>query len=142
MNIQNIGTSAFQHHATQATPVLLTKAELLELIDAVLGSADAPQGWRLVLVLVEWEPHAWRLACCVPSDAGAWAPGESPAEWLALGWLTDGPGPSGPVCWHSLDSATTEAQAIRQAGLNSPPRQGRGDELRVVVTDRPRVVVA
>ncbi|WP_295393670.1 hypothetical protein [uncultured Thiodictyon sp.] len=142
MNIQKINTPATRHDATKATPALLTKAELLELIDAVLGRAEAPQGWRLVLVLVEWEPHAWRLACCVPSDAGAWAPGEPPVEWLALGWLTDGPGPSEPVCWRSLDSAATEAHAIRQAGLNSPPRQGRGDELRVVVTDRPRVVVA
>ena len=142
MTIQKSSTSAAKRAAAKATSALLTKAELLELIDAVLGTADAPQGWRLVLVLVEWEPDAWRLAYCVPSYPGVWEPDESQADWVALGWLTDAPGPPEPVCWRSLDCAAAEAVAIRQAGLNIAPRQGRGDELRVVVTARPHVVVA
>ncbi|WP_295456243.1 hypothetical protein [uncultured Thiodictyon sp.] len=141
MLAQRISTSTTKHAAAKVTSGLLTKAELLERIDAVLGTADADQGWRLVLALVEWEPGTWRLAYGVPSYAGAWEPEKSPAAWVVLGWLSDAPGPSEPVCWGSLDGATAEALAIRQAGLNIAPRQGRGKELLVVVTDRARVVV-
>lgn len=141
MLAERMSTSTTQQPAVKATPTLLTKAELLERIDAVLGTADADQGWRLVLALVEWEPNAWRLAYSVPSYAGDWEYGKSPAAWVVLGWLTMAPGAFEPVCWPSLDGATAEALAIRQAGLNTAPRQGRGQELLVVVTDRARVVV-
>jgi hypothetical protein len=138
---QQCSASETKGEATKATPALLTKAELLERIDAVLGAADADQGWRLVLVLVEWEPAAWRLAYSVPSYAGAREPGDPLVEWLVLGWLTVTPGRSEPVSWPCLDVATAEAEAIRRAGLNSARRQGRRGELLVVVSERRRVVV-
>ncbi|WP_295385628.1 hypothetical protein [uncultured Thiodictyon sp.] len=119
----------------------MTKTELLEWLDAVLGTADVDQGWRLVLVLVEWEPGAWRLGYSVPRYADAAEPGEPQAEWLVLGWLTANHAPTEPVCWPSLDSAAAEAQAIREAGLTIAPRQVQEDLLRVIVTDRPQMAL-
>jgi hypothetical protein len=141
MSIKTLNHSATKQFVVKATPAVLTKAELLTWIDAVLGTAQTDQGWRLFLVLVEWEPNAWRLAYTVPSYAGAWEPGGTPTQWIVLGWLKAAPGPSEPSCWPSLDGAAAEALAIRQAGLTMAARQGRGNELQVVVSDRPQVVV-
>ena len=117
----------------------MTKTELLERMAADLASADVKPGWHLVLGLVpvEWEPEAWRLVYSLSSYAAAAESGKPKVGPVALGWLTAVPGPSEPLCWPSLDSATEAALAIRQAGLGTC----RSDERRGAETDRLRVVV-
>lgn len=119
--------------------IKMTKTELLECMAADLASADVKPGWHLVLGLVpvEWAPAAWRLVYSLSSYVAPPESGKPQVGSVALGWLTSVPGPSEPLCWPSLDGATAEALAIRQAGLGAC----QSDVRRGAETDRLRVVV-
>ncbi len=112
----------------------MTKTELVERIAKDLTTAeDADQGRRLLLTR---ETGGWRLGYCAPSYTGAWGPGQTPAEWVVLDWLTTD---DDPVTWLNLALGAAEALAIRRLAIKAAGATPA--EVLVVIAEQPRVVV-